>query len=135
MNEHVFLVGIVVNDANDGGRTETEHDLISSLQTILHSRNTDHNVDSWWIAEDDRHDGSDLDSAVFVKVGEQVAARDALRDLGLSHPLSTFDPSLPLSDDEVIKAAALAFLEGRDDVDLERLADALDINVADVEAL
>jgi hypothetical protein len=29
-------------------------------------------VDSWWIAEDDRMDGSDNDSAVFVPMGKQV---------------------------------------------------------------
>ena len=30
-------------------------------------------VDSWWIAEDERYDGSDNDSAVFVPMGKQVA--------------------------------------------------------------
>lgn len=28
-------------------------------------------IDSWWIAEDDRLDGSDCDSAVFVPMGTQ----------------------------------------------------------------
>lgn len=30
-------------------------------------------VDSWWVAEDDRHDGSDRDSAIFVPMGTQTA--------------------------------------------------------------
>lgn len=29
-------------------------------------------IDSWWIAEDERYDGSDNDSAVFVPIGTQV---------------------------------------------------------------
>lgn len=29
-------------------------------------------IDSWWIAEDSRMDGSDNDSAVFVPMGRQV---------------------------------------------------------------
>lgn len=29
-------------------------------------------IDSWWIAEDERYDGSDNDSAVFVPMGKQV---------------------------------------------------------------
>lgn len=29
-------------------------------------------IDSWWIAEDGRIDGSDNDSAVFVPMGRQV---------------------------------------------------------------
>lgn len=30
-------------------------------------------ADSWWIAEDERYDGSDNDSAVFVPKGSQTA--------------------------------------------------------------
>ena len=33
---------------------------------------------SWWIAEDDRHDGSDNDSAVFVPLGRQHEASTIL---------------------------------------------------------
>jgi hypothetical protein len=36
-------------------------------------------IESWWIAEDDRRDGSDCDSAVFVRPGRQRVARDILR--------------------------------------------------------
>lgn len=38
-------------------------------------------IDSWWIAEDERDDGSDNDSAVFVPKGKQDAAEAALRPL------------------------------------------------------
>jgi len=36
-------------------------------------------LDSWWVPEDDRHDGSDNDSAVYVHPGFQKAAYDLLR--------------------------------------------------------
>jgi hypothetical protein len=35
-------------------------------------------IDGWWIAEDERVDGSDNDSAIFVPKGTQVHALDAL---------------------------------------------------------
>ena len=41
------------------------------------------NLDSWWVANDDRFDGSDCDSAVFVTQGNQEAARVLLREAGL----------------------------------------------------
>lgn len=34
---------------------------------------------AWWVAEDDRRDHSDCDSAVFVTKGHQADARDGLR--------------------------------------------------------
>lgn len=37
-------------------------------------------VECWWVAEDDRTDGSDRDSAVFV-AGSQADAYNALRRL------------------------------------------------------
>jgi len=41
-------------------------------------------VDSeWWVAEDDRSDRSDCDSAVFCGVGRQVEARAAIVAAGL----------------------------------------------------
>ena len=39
-------------------------------------------VDSWWIAEDDRLDGSDNDSAVFVPMGKQAAWARAVKATG-----------------------------------------------------
>jgi hypothetical protein len=40
-------------------------------------------LDSWWIANDERFDGSDCDSAVFVKPGMQEISREVLRQHGL----------------------------------------------------
>ena len=36
-------------------------------------------MECWWIAEDDRRDGSDNDSAVFVHPGKQMEAYRLLR--------------------------------------------------------
>jgi hypothetical protein len=35
-------------------------------------------LDAWWVADDDRFDGSDTDSAVFVPKGHQEHARAIL---------------------------------------------------------
>lgn len=40
-------------------------------------------LDAWWVANDERFDGSDTDSAVFVRRGEQSNARVKLRQYGL----------------------------------------------------
>lgn len=40
-------------------------------------------LDSWWIANDERYDRSDCDSAVFVSKGKQAEARELLRENGL----------------------------------------------------
>jgi len=40
-------------------------------------------LDSWWVANDERFDGSDCDSAVFVSMGKQAEARALLRQHGL----------------------------------------------------
>lgn len=40
-------------------------------------------LDSWWFANDERFDGSDTDSAVFVRKGCQKQARKLLREHGL----------------------------------------------------
>lgn len=49
-------------------------------------------VESWWIAEDDRKDGSDADSAVFVNPGSQYLAAQTLLRAGLTerHNLPRF---------------------------------------------
>lgn len=39
-------------------------------------------LDSWWVANDERFDGSDCDSAVFVHRGTQSQARLVLRANG-----------------------------------------------------
>ena len=37
-------------------------------------------IDSWWIAEDERADGSDNDSAVFVPMGKQAFWQSEISD-------------------------------------------------------
>ncbi len=37
-------------------------------------------LDSWWLAEDERRDGSDCDSAVFVPKGQQKAWATMVKD-------------------------------------------------------
>lgn len=45
----------------------------------LRSSNPDSRIECWWIAEDERYDGSDLESAVFVPEGiGQGEARELL---------------------------------------------------------
>lgn len=39
---------------------------------------------AWWVAEDERYDGSDNDSAVFVHKGMQHKAHAILEKLGLT---------------------------------------------------
>jgi len=42
------------------------------------------NLDAWWVANDERYDGSDCDSAVFVPMGKQDEARRLLREHGIT---------------------------------------------------
>jgi hypothetical protein len=41
-------------------------------------------ITSWWVAEDQRQDGSDNDSAVFVNPGRQAHAAAVLAELGMT---------------------------------------------------
>lgn len=78
MQEHVILVAVTV-EADDRATAETK--LYDSLPDPgLADR---HGVTSWWIAEDDRRDGSDNDSAVFVHKGRQQAGFYYLAQNGL----------------------------------------------------
>jgi hypothetical protein len=61
--EHVFIVAIVVNGTT---RDATQDALIGLLAERMLGPSTDDVIDSWWIAEDDRRDGSNCESAVFV---------------------------------------------------------------------
>jgi hypothetical protein len=58
-----FLVAVVAPSEQD------VHDFL--LASPLGPGAEDSPIDCWWIAEDDRHDGSDNDSAVFVPRGAQ----------------------------------------------------------------
>lgn len=76
MPNHVFLVAF--NVESDADRSEVERMLRAELPRpgVV--------VESWWVAEDDRHDGSDNDSAVFVHPGAQEAASRLLHENGLT---------------------------------------------------
>lgn len=57
--------------------------LMRSLPVPQTNNGPDNGIDCWWIAEDNRHDGSDNDSAVFVRMGKQDEAYSVLTDRGL----------------------------------------------------
>lgn len=65
---HTFIVAICV--VGPGSRADSErwlHDHLPRTQSnLIHPDAYPTFVDSWWIAEDERHDGSDNDSAVFL---------------------------------------------------------------------
>lgn len=71
MYEQVVVVALSLN----GGQKE--------LMDLLPRPDGDPLV-SWWIAEDERYDGSDCDSAVFVTPGYQKAARKLLQAFGMT---------------------------------------------------
>ena len=66
----MFLVAIVVEGQQRANAELTLHDGLKIL--------TGGHVSEWWVAEDDRRDGSDNDSAVFVPKGEQQAWTDVI---------------------------------------------------------
>lgn len=72
--EHVILVAFQV--AADS-REDAHRHLGDALAPLLRS-NDNTEVEAWWVAEDDRQDGSDNDSAVFVTPGNQQAASEWL---------------------------------------------------------
>lgn len=63
---HTILVAFVVNAASED---EAQRMLMPRLPNPYADGHAV--IDSWWIAEDKRCDGSDNDSAVFVPKGEQ----------------------------------------------------------------
>jgi hypothetical protein len=72
----VVLVAFEIEDV--GSHTDAQDLLIDALPAAGGA------IESWWIAEDIRVDGSDCDSAVFVNRGRQHEAFLALRAAGLS---------------------------------------------------
>lgn len=96
MSDHIFLIGIhVVMPAGapvGDTRKEAEWQMMQALGEMLdRARESGSPVEAWWIAEDDRNDGSDNDSAVFVRMGDQAMAADLLAATGLSHEHSNRD--------------------------------------------
>lgn len=71
-----FLVAVVA---------QSEEDVTEFLLASTKGPDTqDRTVDCWWIAEDDRHDGSDNDSAIFVPRGSQSDLA-SVRDMWFEH--------------------------------------------------
>lgn len=72
MAEHTVLVAFTVDAAT---RQAAQHHLLEQLADAdLVTYGTTAGITSWWEAEDDRADGSDNDSAVFVRPGLQSRA-------------------------------------------------------------
>lgn len=77
----VVLVAIHVDDSANAKKATREEamtavaamlDRDAALETL--GEGHDRTEISWWVAEDDRSDGSDCDSAVFVEPGNQAIA-------------------------------------------------------------
>jgi hypothetical protein len=83
---NTFLVAFAVTGY--GTRKEAEEALLMSLPCASGYGTEDRKeydwLDCWWVAEDDRHDGSDNDSAVFVPPAQQSAwAREVANAVGV----------------------------------------------------
>jgi hypothetical protein len=77
--QHIILVAFEVYAES---RVGAQADLLARLQPVLASNGGP--AESWWEAGDDRIDGSDNDSAVFVTPGAQHQASILLERQGLS---------------------------------------------------
>jgi len=85
VSEHVILVAFSVEAPS---RTEAQEMLLPALPRPGAI------VTSWWVAEDDRIDGSDNDSAVFVPPGAQHKVSSILVNVGLT-PACNLVPDEP----------------------------------------
>jgi hypothetical protein len=63
MDEHTILVAFTVEGES---MRDAQESLMRRLVPQLQSRDLSSPVIEWWIAEDERYDGSDLESAVFI---------------------------------------------------------------------
>lgn len=74
---HVILVAFDVDE-------EKATDAHEAVMWLLKDAVGKEKITQWWIAEDDRFDGSDNDSAVFVNKGATSAAYKVLEVFGLT---------------------------------------------------
>ena len=75
--EHVVLVAMTIESDKDFEGAQRE--AMPFLVNLLNSKNPDSPIIEWWIAEDERYDHSDLESAVFIPAGiDQREARELL---------------------------------------------------------
>lgn len=119
--EHTILIAVVIQATT---REEAHQHAMGVMPN--HPSEAEAPLISWWIAEDDRHDGSDCDSAVFVDPGAQLVAHDALRQHDLTSTLNRPSVVYPtrfeiperdgFTDAEVIGYAAHCFAAGVDDM-------------------
>jgi hypothetical protein len=83
MSEHTITIAVTV----EADSAIKAHDQVAAAlrgsDTIDPARNLN-GITSWWVAEDQRIDGSDNDSAVFVHPGAQRQAVQVLAALGLT---------------------------------------------------
>lgn len=86
--EHIILVAF---DVSGTSRADAERRLTAMLPKPSDD-NPPRGLDSWWIAEDDRHDGSDNDSAVFVHPGAQADASALLYINGMTPGCNVVGP-------------------------------------------
>jgi hypothetical protein len=75
--EHVFLVAFTVHGQT---RDQAQDRLMAQLVPVLRGHNPTSPVESWWVAEDDRRDGSDCDSAVFVPYSPDLPTGQPVMD-------------------------------------------------------
>lgn len=82
---HTILVAFAVNG-------DTRESAQRALMQRLPDPESDCHavIDCWWIAEDDRTDGSDDDSAVFVPMGMQAWFEAVVRGGGPTPCKNTF---------------------------------------------
>jgi hypothetical protein len=78
-------VVLVAFELNEGANVE---DLFSELPRPMEGA-----VESWWQADEDRIDGSDNDSAVFVRPGYGRAASTLLFEAGMTGSYNIVNPS------------------------------------------
>lgn len=74
------LVSFCVRGDSD---EDVQNLLMKSLPRPESDDGPENGIDCWWIAEDQRFDGSDNDSAVFVNMGKQQEAYKLLTEKGL----------------------------------------------------
>lgn len=82
MPNTVLLVAFALD--TDAQRETAERSLMNLLPRPGADLAAGGQLECWWIAEDDRHDGSDNDSAVFVHPGAAEAAFRLLHAVGLT---------------------------------------------------
>lgn len=104
-----FLVGI---DVKGKDRRLAELALHGKLVPILESQDPASPVECWWVAEDDRQDGSDNDAAVFVIPGQQADARTLLVQAGLAQG-SSEEPELDALEDWFVESVYNTDPEGK----------------------